>query len=58
MAWIKNTNESTTRLYDAELDVDVDFNANGTAQVSDETAAALCDRYEAIEPYESDGDEE
>lgn len=53
MAWIKNTNDATSRLYDADLDVDVEFSSNGTAQVSEDVAAELIDRYDAIEAHET-----
>lgn len=58
--WIKNENEATSRLYDAELDVAVAFNSNGTAQVPKDVGEQLVARYEAIQAHEttadSDGD--
>ena len=52
--WIKNTQEATSRLYDAELDVGISFNENGTAQVADDVGAELIDHYNAIEVHETD----
>lgn len=54
MAWIQTSSAATSRLYVADLDAEITFNENGTAQVSEEVAAALIDRYDTIERYESD----
>lgn len=58
MVWIHNQNEATSRLYDADLDEEIQFSSNGKAQVSEDVAAQLADRYEAISVAESDDDGE
>lgn len=50
MVWIKNTNTSTNRHYNADLmDEPVEYSENGTAQVSEEVAERLIEHYEQIE---------
>ena len=54
--WIRTTRAATVRLYDPELDVSLEFSENGTVQVEADVGEQLCERYEAIEPYERDGE--
>ena len=50
MVWIKNTNTSTNRHYNADLmDEPVEYSENGTAQVSEEVAEQLVTEYDTIE---------
>jgi len=60
--WIINTNSATRRLFNRDLTDDdepllddpVEFNDNGTAQVSQEVGEALVDHYDTIERYDAD----
>lgn len=56
--WVRNTNLATTKLYNEEiLDEPVEFNENGTANVSKDVGVALVENYENIEKYEKEDDE-
>ena len=64
--WIQITNPATRSLYTDEIvddegellmDEPVEFNENGTAQVSEALGEALVAQYEDIRPYEA-GDSE
>ncbi|OYR79327.1 hypothetical protein DJ84_18405 [Halorubrum ezzemoulense] len=61
--YIKNTNQATKSLYTEELvddenepllDEPVEFADNGTAQVTQQVGEALVERYDAIEPKDTD----
>lgn len=64
--WIKNDNEATQSLYTEDItdeedeplmDSPVEFNSNGTANISEELAEALVERYDEIRHYDADDDE-
>lgn len=54
--WIRTERDGTSRLYDAELDVSVEFSGNGTAQVAEDVGEQLIDKHDAIHEHTTESD--
>lgn len=49
--WLQTNQDSTERLYDAELEVSLEFSDNNTVQVDEENGNALLDKYPNLSEY-------
>jgi hypothetical protein len=55
--WIINDRATSRHFNDELMDEPVEYNDNGTAQVTDDLGERLVEHYESIRPYEA-GDAE